>query len=78
MIKVLFFGATAEAVNSRKIDMKIEGEVTIGSVIDRLKESHPRLANQILLASINQEHVELTTIVSEGDEIAIFTAVSGG
>jgi len=74
-VSVLFFGATADVVGSRKIE-------TIGATSTELLENilseYPRLASHKLLVSVNQEYVSDTVPLHDGDEVAIFTAVSGG
>ena len=75
--KILFFGATADAAGERSIEMELAGS-TAEETIARLRNVYPLLANQKLNISINQEYASPGTIVDDGDEIAIFTAVSGG
>ena len=78
MINVLFFGATAETLGSRGGEVEVMNGENIDSFIKRLKEENPRLAKHRLLVAVNQEYVEFPTDLKDGDELAIFTAVSGG
>ena len=77
-ISILFFGATADAVGSREFELNVEENATADYIIDQLSKDHPALKNQKLLIAINEEYANADTILSDGDEIAIFTAVSGG
>ncbi len=77
-VKVLFFGATAALIGSRRLEFPIDGENSAASVFERVIAKYPELRRHKLLFSINQEYADLETIVREGDELAIFTAVSGG
>lgn len=76
--KVVFFGATADAVGSRELEMAIDENATARSVVDQISQQHPALASHKLLIAINEEYADADTILKDGDEIAVFTAVSGG
>jgi len=75
-IRVLFFGATAELVGHREIKTDIDGWAS--RLLDKIVADYPQLGSQKLLISVNQEHASGETVVRDGDEIAIFTPVSGG
>ena len=77
-IKILFFGATADATGNREIVINKNGFSTVDSMLDELYSTYPRLASLRLLVSIDQQYADCNDIVNDGDEIAIFTAVSGG
>ena len=77
-IEVLFFGATAEIVGRRNINVELPGGPLASSVFDKLIADHPRLAKHRLHYSINQQYATGDEIIRDGDELAIFTAVSGG
>ncbi|HMM79679.1 MAG TPA: MoaD/ThiS family protein [Pyrinomonadaceae bacterium] len=76
--KVLFFGAAADAVGERSVEIAELAGSTAEEAIVRLRNAYPLLANQKINISINQEYAPPNAIVDDGDEIAIFTAVSGG
>ena len=76
--QVLFFGATADAVGSRQLELASEDGATAKSLIDQLSKDHPALANHKLLIAVNEEYADADTVLNDGDEIALFTAVSGG
>lgn len=77
-VNVLFFGATADAVGSRELVLNIEETNTAGSIIDQLSQTHLALTKHKLLIAINEEYADPDTILNDGDELALFTAVSGG
>jgi molybdopterin converting factor subunit 1 len=77
-VLVKFFGATADAVGSRELELATDEAANAKSLIDRLSKDHPALANHKLLIAVNEEYADPNAILSDGDEIAIFTAVSGG
>jgi molybdopterin converting factor subunit 1 len=76
--QVLFFGATADIVGSREREIERNEATTAKSLIDQLSKDHPALANHKLLIAVNEEYADADTILNDGDEIALFTAVSGG
>ena len=51
---------------------------TAKSIIEQLSHQHPSLAKYKLLIAVNEEYADADTVLNDGDEIAIFTAVSGG
>jgi len=77
-VNVLFFGATADAVGKRRLDFAIDEDTPAQSVFERLIAEYPKLQGHKLLFSVNQEYAPGETVVRDGDELAIFSAVSGG
>lgn len=77
-VRVLFFGATANIVGLRELDLTVGGATTVRAVTDQLSWDHSTLSNHKLLVSVNEEYSDADTLLNDGDEIAIFTAVSGG
>ena len=77
MVRVLFFGATAELVGQSEMAVLAQ-DATVGIIVDRLLVDHPELAKLNLLFALNQEFATRETFIGWGGELAIFTAVSGG
>jgi molybdopterin converting factor small subunit len=77
-VRVLFFGATADVVGRREVDLSVEVGSTAGVVFERVVEEHPYLKRHKLLLSLNQVYARGDERVNDGDEVAVFTAVSGG
>lgn len=77
-VKVLFFGATASEVGQRSIEMDLPENSNAREIFDRVIDGFPALAKHKLLCSINQEYAAGDEVLNDGDEMAIFTAVSGG
>ncbi len=77
-VTVLFFGQTAEIVGEREVEMSLD-ESTIASVaFAKIIEKYPKLSENKLLFAVNQTYAIGDEIINYGDELAIFTAVSGG
>ena len=77
-IKILFFGATAEIVLNREVTLEVVESTTSNPIFEQLVARFPALANHRLHYSINQQYATGDEIIRDGDELAIFTAVSGG
>jgi molybdopterin synthase sulfur carrier subunit len=77
-VKILFFGATADATGNSEIIINENGFSNLHSIVEELSETYPRLTSHGLHFSINQQYATGDEAVQDGDEIAIFTAVSGG
>ena len=77
-VRVLFFGATADAVGKREIVCSIVGTDSASEIVQKIAADHPALKNHRLLFSINEEYVAAEATLNDGDKLAVFTAVSGG
>ena len=77
-VKVLFFGATADAVGKREVDLTFDRPVNADGAFSRILEDFPSLKSHKLLFARNQEYINGTEPIEDGDELAVFTAVSGG
>ncbi|MEO7674189.1 MAG: MoaD/ThiS family protein [Pyrinomonadaceae bacterium] len=77
-ISVLFFGSTAEIAGQRQIEVQLLDKLTAGDVFEQLLADFPRLAARQLRYSVNHQYARGDEIIRDGDELAIFTAVSGG
>ncbi len=77
-VQVLFFGATAEETGEREIEVSLAENIQANEAFAEIVGKYPRLKSHKLLFAINQEYASGDEIVKDGDELAIFTAVSGG
>ncbi len=80
-VQVLFFGATAEVSGERVIEFSLAENVDANEAFAAILESFPNLRQKFknsLLFAVNQEYCGGDKIIKEGDELAVFTAVSGG
>ena len=77
-IEILLFGAIADALGASRIRKSVSTEMNASEFLARLKDEYPNLAKHKLLISINQEYATGDETIRDGDEVAIFTAVSGG
>jgi molybdopterin converting factor small subunit len=81
-VRVLFFGATADLVGGREVEIEFDGNVRAAEVFERIFAEYPKLAEgrdrKSLHLSVNQEYSDGDESIRDGDELAVFTAVSGG
>lgn len=77
-VTILFFGATAYVVGERRIELSLSDGSTSKIAFDQIKDKFPKLSGHKLLYSLNQNYATGKEIIRDGDELAIFTAVSGG
>lgn len=77
-VQVLFFGATADIAGRRRVEVDLPGDSKASDVLERLIADHPRLSAHRLHLSVNQEFATGNELLKDGDELAVFTAVSGG
>ncbi len=77
-MRVLFFGATAEVSATRSMILQMPAGSTSAEARDKVVELYPLLASHKLLYSINQVYANGSERLKKDDELAIFTAVSGG
>jgi molybdopterin converting factor small subunit len=78
IISILFFGATSDIAGRRRQEIDIHDGTQASDVFDSILAEHPRLAAHKLHFSVNQKFATGDEMICDGDELAIFTAVSGG
>lgn len=77
-VKVLFFGATADAAGKHFQELEVSNGTRSREVFDRVLGEYPSLSSHKLLFSVNQEYANGNETINDNDELAVFTAVSGG
>lgn len=77
-VQVLFFGATAEVVGEREIDIEFEAETKAAAALKQIVSAYPNLQKHTLLFAVNQEYATGEETLRAHDQLGIFTAVSGG
>jgi len=79
-VRLLFFATLKDIVGARQMQLDIPVGATIADVLTQLESSFPRIKDYrpVVLTAINEEYVDQSTRVEDGDEVAIFPPVSGG
>ena len=79
-VRMRCFGSVRDIVGQREMVLDLPAGTTAAGLLDRLLLDHPRLVGLApsLLLAVNQEYVEKTRILAEGDEVVLIPPVSGG
>jgi sulfur-carrier protein len=77
-VQVLFFGATAQETGEREIEFQLTENSKASDALAQIVSKYPQLEKHSLLFAVNQEYVGADKLINNGDELAVFTAVSGG
>ena len=77
-VQVLFFGATADAAGKHETNIDVGESAQLAPALDSVFKDFPGLRSHKLLFAVNEEYAGLDRMIVDGDEVAIFTAVSGG
>lgn len=79
-IRVLFFGAARDVVDTNPLEVSLDTPATAGSAFQQLVARFAELERfgRSLLFAVNQEYATPDTPLKENDELAVFPPVSGG
>ena len=79
-IRVLFFGAARDVVDTNPLDISLDAPATVASAFRYLVERFAQLERfgRSLLFAVNEEYATPDTQLKENDELAVFPPVSGG
>ncbi len=80
LVKVLFFGMLKDVVGRAEDSVVLEPGAPLGRVFDHYAERYPRLKElerSVVLAR-NQQFAPGSTLLQDGDEVALLPPVSGG
>jgi molybdopterin synthase sulfur carrier subunit len=75
---VKFFGEFRDRAGTDEILLKIDGKLTVEQVLGLVKEKLGEKDLSGARIALNQSFCEITEIVEDGDEMALFPVVSGG
>ncbi|HET7477933.1 MAG TPA: MoaD/ThiS family protein [Rubrobacteraceae bacterium] len=80
MVKVLLFGAAADAAGTRQLELRLDNAGTLHDLWPLLESQHPGLSpmRDTLAFAVNGEYARMDDRVSPGDEVAVLPPVSGG
>ena len=76
-IKLLLFGPLREIGGADRIDFEVD-EGVLSKAVSQLIERFPSMGSHKLLFAVNEEYADPATVLEDGDEVAVFTPVSGG
>jgi len=78
-VTVLLFASYAEALGASSLALELTGEATVADVVSsiRTKPGADRLPPTPLVA-VNQQFASPSSLVRDGDEVALIPPVAGG
>jgi MoaE-MoaD fusion protein len=79
-LRVIYFGMLKDAVGRQIDEVTLPAGSTLGDLVeDRIRHTDV-IGNfrKVLAYSVNQEYAQLSTVLKDGDEIAMLPPVSGG
>ena len=79
-VKVLYFASCREIVGERQAEMELSEGATVSDLVTQVASEHPRFQElaKTAMVSVNQEYVDPSHSLREGDEVAFIPPVSGG
>lgn len=79
-VSVKYFSNLADITGKRSETLEIEPGQTVGTVLENLAGRHPEIKKffPVIRPAVNQQYSELEQELSDGDELAFITPVSGG
>lgn len=77
-IRVLFFGSISSITGKRQIEVDLSDATDAQQAVGKVLAAYPDLGAHRLLFSVNQQYATGKESLKDGDELAIFSAVSGG
>ena len=77
-VRVLFFGAVADAVGCRDEFIELYPGSTVGDLHAGYLSRYPRLEGLIIKYAVDQQYCSGRHMLADGEEVALFTSVSGG
>jgi molybdopterin synthase sulfur carrier subunit len=83
LVKVLFFASLREALGTSQEAVAVPTPANVGALISELRTRGAAWAEALATGkrwrvAVNQDMATLETVLSDGDEVAIFPPVTGG
>ena len=78
--KIQLYSILKSELRSDSVDLETQPGITVCEFLDLACEKYPKIApyRSVMRLAVNQTYVQDSSIVHDGDEIAIITPVSGG
>jgi MoaE-MoaD fusion protein len=77
-VRLIFFAAAAERAQTRIRDIELVDGSRIAHLGSYVVDEYPALADLELVYAVNQQYVSPNQLLNDGDEVAVFTPLSGG
>ena len=79
-IAIKLFAGLRDRAGTGDLSIELPGGATVADAIDAAQKNAPTewTAPTTLMAAVNNEYVEFTETLNDGDELALIPPVSGG
>ncbi|HYM38612.1 MAG TPA: MoaD/ThiS family protein [Thermoplasmata archaeon] len=79
-LRVRLFATYREIVGAKDLAWTTDPGTTLGQFLDAFLRRHPKLAphRDTMMLAVNRSFAEPSTVLKEGDEVALLPPVSGG
>jgi len=77
-INVRFGSGLVPANGLSRLPVTLAAGSTVGTLLDTLKEQFPESPFNVAVVVIGGEHVALSTVLSNADEVALLLPIAGG
>ena len=79
-IDLKFFSIIREIVGSKEMPMEISPGMTVEGLLEELLNRYPGLEpyERSLMVAVNRDFADVSTILKEGDEVALMPPIGGG
>src|SRR5688572_11685842 len=77
-VRVLFFGAVADVLGIREDVVELYAGSTVGDVHASYLSSNHKLERLKIKYAVDQQYCSGMHMLADGEEVALFTSVSGG
>ena len=80
IVTLRFFSVLREAFGAGVVEVELEEGTTGAELIELLAANNEQVEklHSVIRLAVNDDYVELTSVLSDGDDIAVITPVSGG
>ena len=79
MVHILLFASLAQQAGTQKVSISVDKSATVEEIRTMLQTQVGKLAGiEEALVALNEEYVELSDQVKDGDTVAFIPPVSGG
>ena len=78
--KIQLYSVLKSKLHTDSVDLETQPGITVSEFLDLACEQYPAMApyRSVMRLAVNQTYSQDSSIIQDGDEIAIITPVSGG
>lgn len=79
-MKALYFGVLKDLSGCEREDVELPADSLAHALVERLERRDPAAAGSLksIAIAVNREYVRGSTVLRDGDEVALLPPVSGG